>query len=71
MPLEIERKFLIAMPNLEWITQNHVCQVAHITQTYLGKNQDGFGSRVRMMEINRNGKVLSYGQKDAPWVYSH
>lgn len=58
MPLEIERKFLIEMPDLKWIEKNTECTIANIVQTYLGKNEEGFGNRVRLMKID--GKVKYY-----------
>ena len=42
MPLEIERKFLIEKPDLEWIVNNTECEVAQIVQTYLCKNSECF-----------------------------
>ena len=71
MPLEIERKFLIAMPDLEWLMANQTCKVAKITQTYLGKNKEGYGNRVRIMEVDRRNKVLSYCQKNASRVHTY
>lgn len=55
LPLEIEKKFLIRMPDLKWILENTNVTVAKISQTYLGKRKDGFGDRVRKMIIN--GKI--------------
>ena len=71
MPLEIERKFLIEMPDLNWITQNQKCDVAKISQTYLGKNAEGYGNRVRLMELNRTNQVLSYRQKKCKRLYTN
>ena len=52
LPLEIEKKFLIRKPDLEWIVKNTDVKVAKIAQTYLGLKKDGFGERVRKMTIN-------------------
>ena len=50
MPLEIERKFLIEMPDLEWIAKTQDVEIVYIVQTYLGRTKDGYGNRVREME---------------------
>ncbi len=63
LPLEIERKYLIEMPNIDWILQNQKCDVAKITQTYLGKSSDGYGNRVRKMEINGETKYYHTAKK--------
>ena len=46
------------MPDLKWIEKNTDCQIANIVQTYLGKNEEGFGNRVRLMKID--GKIKYY-----------
>lgn len=63
LPLEIERKFLIEMPDLEWIKEHEKCQVAEISQTYLGKSEDGYGSRVRRMSIEGETKYYHTAKK--------
>ncbi len=63
MALEIERKFLIEMPDLKWIRENTNCKVAHIIQTYLGKNSSGFGNRVRAMKIDGKTKYYHTAKK--------
>lgn len=68
MPLEIERKFLIEMPNLKWIEKNTECTVAHIVQTYLGKNSEGFGNRVRLMKINGKIKYFHTAKKSVSGI---
>lgn len=51
---EIERKYIIKMPDLEFL-ENNSERVLKITQTYLGQNSDGFNCRVR--RIVENGKI--------------
>lgn len=68
MALEIERKFLIAMPDLKWIVRNTNCEVAHIVQTYLGKSESGFGNRVRKMEINNVVKYYHTAKKSVSGI---
>ena len=63
MPLEIERKFLIEMPKLEWIKKYTNCEVIQIVQTYLGKSSNGFGNRVREIEINNMKKYFHTSKK--------
>ncbi len=63
MPLEIEKKFLIRMPDLKWIMENTDVTVAQITQTYLGKKKDGFGDRVRKMTIDGQTKYYYTSKK--------
>ena len=50
-PLEIERKFLIAYPDVDAIAALPGCKVSRITQTYL-LTQDGSEARVRMRETD-------------------
>ena len=45
-PLEIERKFLIEYPDLNWLESNPNCQRVEIIQTYL-KSENGEEVRVR------------------------
>ena len=63
LPLEIEKKFLIKMPDLEWIKKNTDCTVANIFQTYLGFKKDGYGDRVRKMIINNQTKYYHTSKK--------
>lgn len=63
LPLEIEKKFLIRMPDLKWIVKNTDVQVAKIAQTYLGLKKDGFGERVRKMTINNVTKYYHTSKK--------
>lgn len=63
MALEIERKFLIEKPDLEWIKNNTDCEVLEIVQTYLGRNQEGFGNRVREIKINGVKKYFHTAKK--------
>lgn len=63
LPLEIEKKLLIKMPDLEWIEKNTNVKVAKISQTYLGLKKDGFGERVRKMTINNVTKYYHTSKK--------
>lgn len=63
MPLEIEKKFLIKMPDLRWIEKNTNCKTAQITQTYLGFKKNGFGDRVRRMTIDGKTKFFHTSKK--------
>lgn len=63
MPLEIEKKFLIKMPDLEWIKANTKVKIAEISQTYLGMKDDGFGDRVRMMTVEGKTKYFHTSKK--------
>lgn len=63
LPLEIEKKFLIRKPDLEWIVKNTDVKVAKIAQTYLGLKKDGFGERVRKMTINNVTKYYHTSKK--------
>lgn len=47
-PYEIERKFLIRMPDLNWLSS--VAERSHIVQTYLLKDETGMTERVRRRE---------------------
>lgn len=52
MPLEIERKFLIRLPDF---TKTENLRIRHITQTYLAKEENAPERRIR--RIVENGKV--------------
>ncbi len=52
-PLEIERKFLIAYPDLTWLENEPSCQRIEIIQTYLKSDADE-EVRVRQRGINGN-----------------
>lgn len=63
LPLEIEKKFLIRMPNLKWIEENTDVKIAQISQTYLGLKKNGFGERVRKMTIDGKTKYYHTSKK--------
>lgn len=63
MALEIERKFLIEKPDLHWIEKNTDCEIVQIVQTYLGRNAEGFGNRVREMKIQGVKKYFHTAKK--------
>jgi len=50
-PYEIERKFLIAYPDIAWLDSNPNCQRVEIIQTYL-RSQNGDEVRVRQRGLN-------------------
>ena len=52
-PYEIERKYLIAYPNVKWLESNPTCQRIEIIQTYLNSNA-GEEVRVRQRGIDGN-----------------
>ena len=54
-PLEIERKFLIKMPNLKALDENELCAAAEISQTYIC-TPDGVRARIRKRTFN--GKTV-------------
>lgn len=63
MPLEIEKKFLIKMPDLKWIEKNTDVIIAEISQTYLGIIKDGFGERVRRFVVDDKVKYYHTAKK--------
>lgn len=52
-PYEIERKYLIEYPDIEWLENNPACQRIEIIQTYLN-NADGDEVRVRQRGVDGN-----------------
>lgn len=54
-PLEIERKFLIKMPDLKTLDENELCAAAEILQTYIC-TPDGVRARIRKRTFN--GKAV-------------
>ena len=56
MAIETERKFLIELPNLDFLLQVDGCRVREIVQTYL-KDEKGTGAERRVRKINEGGKV--------------
>ncbi len=56
-PLEIERKFLIEYPDLEWLTSQPHCRKVDITQTYLISLP---GETLRVRQRGENGNYLYY-----------
>lgn len=57
-PLEIERRFLVRMPDLEALIRNHDATVTSILQTYLKSDTDGEVKRVR--QRGRSGDYVFY-----------
>lgn len=52
-PFEIERKYLIEYPDIQWLESNPACQRVEIIQTYLN-SKDGDEIRVRQRGSNGN-----------------
>ena len=62
MPKEIERKFLIACPDKNFLENLPNCSFTEITQVYLIQNEIGFTRRVRKRGI-KNNVSYTYTQK--------
>lgn len=63
-PLEIERKFLVAYPDLEQVRKMPGYRRLHIEQTYLSKCDDFIGGRIR--KVTENGRetfIYTYKEK--------
>lgn len=56
-PFEIERKFLIAYPDIGWLQRNPACCRAEIVQTYL---RSGDGDEIRVRQREENGQCTYY-----------
>ena len=59
-PYEIERKFLIEYPNLEWLDSNPTCKKVKIIQTYLKNNGQ---EEVRIRQRGENGSYVFFETK--------
>jgi CYTH domain-containing protein len=57
---EIERKYLINMPDGKWLDEN--TEASEIVQTYLRKKEPGHSERVRMRN-DKNGTVYTHTEK--------
>ena len=56
-PLEIERKFLIAYPDVEWLERQPNCRRVDIIQTYLLPED---GDEIRVRQRGENGSYIYY-----------
>lgn len=56
-PLEIERKFLIAYPDLDWLERLPACRRVEISQTYLLSEN---GDQVRVRRRGENGSYIYF-----------
>lgn len=56
-PLEIERKFLIAYPDVEWLNSLPNCRKVDIIQTYLLSNE---GEDLRIRQRGENGSYIYF-----------
>ena len=52
--LEIERKYLIVLPDEEFLKSRDGCIVRHITQTYLLRHENDVERRIRKIEDGKN-----------------
>ena len=56
-PFEIERKFLIEYPDIQWLQNNPYCRRAEIVQTYLKSSPD---EEIRVRKRCENGESVYY-----------
>ena len=56
-PYEIERKYLIEYPDIEWLESNPVCRRVEIIQTYLNSKED---EEVRVRQRGANGNYIYF-----------
>ena len=56
-PREIERKFLISYPDMNWLESQEDCRMVEITQTYLNSLE---GEELRVRERGENGHYMYY-----------
>lgn len=54
-PYEIERKFLIKYPDINWLEKNNKCKKLEIIQTYLISNED---EEIRVRQRGSNGSYI-------------
>ncbi|MDO5134195.1 MAG: AAA family ATPase [Eubacteriales bacterium] len=59
-PMEIERKFLIRYPDLNWLEQQENCERVEILQTYLYSQEN---EEVRVRQRGSNGHFVYYETK--------
>lgn len=63
-PLEIERRFLIAYPDIDALRAMPAYRVRHMSQTYLASDGDFVGGRIRkVIEDGRTTYVYTYKQR--------
>ena len=62
-PYEMERKYLIRFPDLEWLENNPLCHKVEIEQTYL-RSEDGVEIRIR--KRGSNGDYIYYETRKQP-----
>lgn len=63
LPLEIERKYLIAKPEERFLTALPEASITEITQTYLLPQEEGFGRRIRKRGTPEAGWEYTYTRK--------
>lgn len=52
VPVETERKYLIEMPDMEWLQEQYTCRKQNIIQTYLKSDDENTEVRIRQRGIN-------------------
>ncbi|MBO7702852.1 MAG: AAA family ATPase, partial [Solobacterium sp.] len=57
VPMEIERKYLIRYPDLDWLNQNPNCRKVDIVQTYLIAPE---GEELRLRQRGENGSYMYF-----------
>ena len=62
-PYEMERKFLIAYPDLQWLLENPLCRRVEIEQTYLVSEP---GTERRIRRRGENGHYIYYETRKEP-----
>ena len=62
-PYEMERKFLIEYPDVDWLESNPLCRKIHIDQTYL-KSADG--EEIRLRRRGEMGQYVYYETHKRP-----
>ena len=62
-PYEMERKFLIRFPNIDYLERNPLCRKIDITQTYL---KSAPGEEIRIRRRGENGHYIYYETRKTP-----
>ncbi len=60
---EIERKYIIKMPDISFL-EKRADKIINITQSYIGKNSDGFNCRIRKAIENDKAKFYYTEKKN-------
>ena len=62
-PYEMERKFLIAFPDISWLESNPLCRKVEIEQVYLKSDP---GEEIRVRKRGENGHYMYYETHKRP-----